>query len=103
HATGVVSPGAIGFDINCGVRLLATRMSEHELSRRQVKLADALYRAIPSGVGVRDGLDVDRRDLDALLAGGAAWAIEQGWGEEDDLESIVSGGRLVGAGPGEVS
>jgi tRNA-splicing ligase RtcB len=102
YESGVISPGAIGFDINCGVRLLSSRLSEHELLRRQVRLADALYKAIPSGVGVRDGLDVDRRDLDALLAGGAAWAVEEGWGEPEDLDSIESGGRLVEADPDEV-
>ncbi|HEY3107877.1 MAG TPA: RtcB family protein [Chloroflexota bacterium] len=102
YETGVISPGAIGFDVNCGVRLLTSGLSEHELLRRQVRLADALYKAIPSGVGVRDGLEVERRDLDALLAGGAAWAVEEGWGEPEDLDSIESGGRLVEADPGEV-
>ena len=94
---GVVSPGGVGYDINCGVRLLTSGLAEHELLRRQAKLADALFKAIPSGVGVRDGLDIDRRELDALLAGGAAWAVEAGW---TSSSSRPTAARCSRSGPG---
>ncbi len=101
---GVVSPGAVGYDINCGVRLLASDLAEHELLRQQTKLADLLGRSIPSGVGGHDGLDLGRRDLEALLKGGAEWMVdEQGWGEAEDLDVIESGGRIDGADPDAVS
>lgn len=100
---GVVSPGGIGFDINCGVRLLRTPLREADLEPRKAKLADALYRAIPSGVGVHDGLPIDRDDVEAVLARGVEWAVERGYALPGDLEMIESGGRLEGADPDAVS
>src|SRR5438477_12591995 len=82
---GVVSPGAIGFDINCGVRLLSTGLPAQALGDRLESLIDALYAAIPAGVGSRGALALDATALDAVLARGAAWAVESGHGDAADL------------------
>jgi len=100
---GVVSPGGIGFDINCGVRLLRTPLREADLLPYQEKLADALYRAIPSGVGSHEGLPLDQHDIEHVLARGVAWAVERGYATAEDVRMIESGGRLAGADPDAVS
>ncbi len=100
---GVVSPGAIGFDINCGVRLLRTGLDAAEIAPRVRDLVDALYAAIPTGVGARASVALTPRDLAAVLEDGAAWAAAHGHGEREDLERIESGGRLPGARPDAVS
>ncbi len=100
---GVVSPGAIGFDINCGVRLLGTALRADTIADRMEALVDALYAAIPTGVGSRGELTLDAPALDQVLARGAAWAVKAGYGEGGDLERIESGGSLEGAAPDRVS
>ena len=100
---GVVSPGAIGFDINCGVRLLRTGLEAADVMPRIPALVDALYAAIPTGVGARSTVSLSARDLAAVMEQGAAWAVSRGHGESADLERIESGGRLVGAQGGAVS
>jgi len=100
---GVVSPGAIGFDINCGVRLLATSLESAAVADRMESLADGLYAAIPTGVGSRGELTLDPASLDRVLERGAAWAVRAGYGDDDDLERIESGGSLEGAAPDRVS
>src|SRR5215831_7143424 len=102
-AHGVVSPGAIGFDINCGVRLLATDLSASDLGDRVTALVEALYATIPSGVGSQGGLTLDPRELDAVMAWGAAWAVERGQGLAEDVRRLESNGCLAGADPGRVS
>ncbi|MBI2218459.1 MAG: RtcB family protein [Candidatus Rokubacteria bacterium] len=100
---GVVSPGAIGFDINCGVRLLATTLEEADVRPRLPVLVGALYDAIPTGVGAKGGLRVDRKALSAAATGGAGWAVAQGYGLAEDLDHIESRGRIDGAQPDAVS
>jgi tRNA-splicing ligase RtcB len=100
---GVISPGAIGFDINCGVRLLRTSLRAADLAPRLEALVDALYATIPSGVGSHGPLTLDERELAAVMARGAAWAVERGYGERADLARLESGGGLDGADPGQVS
>ena len=100
---GVVSPGAIGFDINCGVRLLATSLESQAVADRMESLVDALYSAIPTGVGSRGELTLDPASLDRVLERGAAWAVRAGYGDDDDLERIESSGSLDGAAPDRVS
>jgi tRNA-splicing ligase RtcB len=102
-AHGVVSPGAIGFDINCGVRLLATDLSTDDLGDRVAALVDALYAAIPSGVGSHGPVSLDGRELGAVMEQGAAWAVDRDHGFGDDLARLESGGRIAGADPGAVS
>jgi tRNA-splicing ligase RtcB (3'-phosphate/5'-hydroxy nucleic acid ligase) len=100
---GVVSPGAIGFDINCGVRLLRTGLDAGDVAPRMRELVDALYVAIPTGVGARASVALTAPDLASVLQDGAAWAVGRGFGDRDDLERIESGGRLAGARPDCVS
>ena len=100
---GVVSPGAIGFDINCGVRLLRTSLRATDIADRMETLVDALYDAIPTGVGSRSTLTLDPRALDDVLERGAAWAVSAGYGVRQDLARIESDGCLTGAVPPSVS
>ena len=100
---GVVSPGGIGFDINCGVRLLRSELSVAEVRPMLGPLADALFRAVPSGVGASSGRPLAKGDLDAVLRDGARWAVEAGHGSADDLARTEDGGRLETAQPSAVS
>jgi tRNA-splicing ligase RtcB len=100
---GVISPGGIGFDINCGVRLLRTDLPVAGLRRHVRRLADELFRAVPSGVGASAGHRLSAGDLDAVLADGARWAVGAGHGWPEDLERTEDGGRFDGADPAIVS
>ena len=101
---GVISPGGVGFDINCGVRLLVSGLRREELGPNMDTLADALYESVPSGVGKgRKDIRFGREDLQEILREGAASLVKRGYGEPEDLRSIESGGRLSGADPGAVS
>ncbi|MGH7326539.1 MAG: RtcB family protein [Candidatus Rokuibacteriota bacterium] len=100
---GVVSPGAIGFDINCGVRLLATGLGATDLAPRLGPLVDALFSAIPTGVGAQGRQSLSPTELRQVMAKGAAWAVERGWGEPEDVERLESNGRIPGADPEHVS
>ena len=98
---GVVSPGGVGYDINCGVRLLATKLVEKEVRPRLGMLADALYREIPAGVGAGRG-ELTRKELRAVLEDGARWAVRRGHGTDEDAEHIEEGGRIAWADPDAV-
>jgi tRNA-splicing ligase RtcB (3'-phosphate/5'-hydroxy nucleic acid ligase) len=110
---GVVSPGGVGFDINCGVRLLVAELGREEVDPcegrmvedpQKNRLADALYEGAPSGVGKgRKDTGFSREDLEEILVGGAGALVERGYGEAEDLENIESEGRLPGADTGAVS
>ncbi len=100
---GVVSAGGVGFDISCGVRTMRTGLSVGDVLPFQQALADALYRDIPAGVGSHSAITLDSAEMDAMLAGGAHWAVARGWGEPRDLERIEDGGRIAGAEPETVS
>ena len=100
---GIVSAGGVGFDISCGVRTLCTELDEQDLEGRLEDIADALFELVPAGVGSRGSIRLRAREMDAMLRGGARWAVEQGYGEPADLERIEDGGAVEGAKPGEVS
>jgi len=101
---GVVSPGGVGYDINCGVRLLRSALHHDEVTPRLGELADALYRNVPAGVGSeRRDLRLTLRDEKQVLQRGAAWAVERGYGSREDLEHIEAGGALPGADPEQLS
>jgi len=100
---GVVSPGGIGYDINCGVRLLRTNLSVDEVRPRVTELVERLYREVPSGVGSHGSYALKPGELDEVLANGAAWAVGKGYGRPDDLSVQEEEGRLAGAKPEEVS
>ena len=100
---GVISPGGIGYDINCGVRVLRSHRRLDEIRPLLKKLAHSLAREIPSGVGRGGTVKLAGADLDAVLRGGAGRAVEMGHGEPSDLERIESRGALEGADPAAVS
>lgn len=100
---GVVSPGGVGYDINCGVRLAVTGMDRKTLGPKIRDLINALFGRVPSGLGSRGGIRLDKKELSRVLRNGAAWAISQGMGEQSDLERIEDHGALDGADPGVVS
>lgn len=101
---GVVSPGGVGYDINCGVRLLATALTRAELAPQIGRFADALYRNIPSGVGTgRRDLVLTEHELRRLLREGAGWAVQRGFGTDADLAHVEERGCLAGADPSLVS
>lgn len=100
---GVVSAGGVGFDISCGVRTLHTGLKRADLAREQKALADILYARIPAGLGSTGALRLDAKGMDAMLKGGAQWAVRQGYGTAADLARIEEHGCVAGAEPGAVS
>ena len=100
---GIVSAGGVGFDISCGVRTMLTGVKVSDILSVQKDLADSLYRQIPAGVGSTGAITLDAIEMDAMLSGGAQWAINRGWGEARDLDRIEEGGEMVGAIPACVS
>ena len=100
---GVISPGGVGYDINCSVRLLKTNLKEGDLVGREKELVHSLARCVPSGVGVRGAVKLDKKKLDEVLVGGAQWAVDAGYGLAEDWKHIEDGGKLAGAMPEAVS
>lgn len=100
---GVVCAGGVGFDIACGVRALTTNLDVADIAPRKTQLADLLYLRVPAGLGEVGTLRLTAKDLNAMLAGGAAWAVRKGFGEKADLARIEEGGRAAGADPDKVS
>lgn len=100
---GVISPGGIGFDVGCGVRLLRSNLTFDEVKDKLHDLGRTLFGAVPSGVGRGGRLDLAEADLDKVLVGGAPRLVELGYGETADLSQIESGGVLPGADAARVS
>lgn len=100
---GVVSPGGVGFDINCGVRLLRTRLRHEDVRDQLRRLVAAMFQKVPTGVGSRGEVRLAEGDKAPLLTQGARWAVERGFGSAADLPHVESGGALPGAVPEEVS
>lgn len=100
---GVVSAGGVGFDISCGVRTMLSGLKAADILPVQRALADSLFRQIPAGVGSTGAITLDTVEMDAMLSGGARWAIACGWGEARDLERIEENGTMIGAMPEWVS
>jgi tRNA-splicing ligase RtcB len=99
----VVSAGGVGFDISCGVRTLLTGLSKADLMARQGDLAEALFKRIPAGLGSTGRIRLTESEMDEMLAGGARWAVEHGFGTAKDLERIEENGAMIGARPDCVS
>jgi tRNA-splicing ligase RtcB len=100
---GVVSPGGVGFDINCGVRLLRTSLSRSDVQGRLRELVNQVFRDVPCGTGGAGFVKVGARDLDRVLVDGARWMVRQGYGREGDAEFAEAGGALAGADVASVS
>ena len=99
---GVVSPGGVGFDINCGVRMLRTDLSEEEVRPKLKELVDALFINVPSGLGSGGKLRVSSEELERVLVQGARWAVEHGFGDAEDLEVTEEEGCIRDADPDKV-
>jgi tRNA-splicing ligase RtcB len=100
---GVISPGGIGFDINCGMRLLRTRLTEAEVRPRLTELVEGLFRAVPSGVGARGLVRLTEAAFRDVMREGAGWCVRHGYGWPEDLERTEGRGCLPGADPAHVS
>ncbi|MBU2488194.1 MAG: RtcB family protein, partial [Proteobacteria bacterium] len=100
---GIISPGGVGYDINCGVRLMTTGLSRQDVAPRLQALVNELFRAIPSGVGTTGYVKLRTRDVRKVLTHGSQWALEQGMGEAGDLDRTEEGGAMAGADPHIVS
>ena len=100
---GVVSPGGVGYDINCGVRLAATALDEPSVRPRLVELVNALYRDIPCGVGSTGSIKLSVAEEKKVLMNGSRWAVSKGYGDESDLAHTEDGGCLADADPAIVS
>ena len=100
---GVVSAGGVGFDISCGVRTLTTGLTIADVQPVAAELSDALFSTVPAGVGSRGHIHLDQAGMEAMLTGGAQWAVERGYGTPQDLERIEEHGAMKGAKPDAVS
>ena len=100
---GVISAGGVGFDISCGVRALHTRLTVDDIRPVRSKLADALARDIPAGLGSSGKLRLSRKETDEMLQGGAQWAVDKGYGTKEDLERAEEKGRMGQTKPEYVS
>ncbi len=100
---GIISPGGVGYDINCGVRLLATHLNKDEIKPHLEHLAAILYSNCPSGVGKGGNIKLKTGELDQVLTSGANWARKRGYGTQADLERTEESGCLAGADPEKVS
>jgi tRNA-splicing ligase RtcB len=100
---GVVSPGGVGFDINCGVRLLRTNLTADEIRPKIKQVVDSLYQGIPSGVGSKGFLKVSGKDLQDIMLKGSRWALEKGFGEDRDISVTEESGCIKEANPDKVS
>jgi tRNA-splicing ligase RtcB len=100
---GVISPGGVGYDINCGMRLIRTNLTLAEVAPRLEQLMTELFRRIPAGVGSQGFVRLTRRDFEAVMCQGARWCVERGYGWPQDLERIEEHGCIAGADPSKVS
>lgn len=103
YQEGVVSPGGVGFDINCGVRLVRTTLTEPEVRPRLRDLVNQVFRDVPCGTGAAGSFRITPKQLDQVLENGSPWMVENGYGNPRDAEYAEAGGRLEGADPDKVS
>ncbi|MGD9379612.1 MAG: RtcB family protein [candidate division WOR-3 bacterium] len=100
---GIISPGGVGYDINCGVRLLRTDLTEDDVKDKIKALIRSIFDNVPSGVGSKGKIRIDEREVKEVLVNGAQWALKKGFGWQEDIEHIEARGALSGANPDKVS
>jgi tRNA-splicing ligase RtcB len=100
---GVVSPGGVGFDINCGVRIMRTNLTKEDVAPKIKTLIDALFYAVPSGVGSKGAVKLRSGEIDEVLVKGSRWAVERGYGNREDLETTEERGEMKDVDPSRVS
>ena len=104
YENGVISPGGVGYDINCGVRLLATTLNENEIRPKLAPLAETIFRNVPSGLGSRrKDLSISSSELDHLAVEGVQWLVKRGFGWPEDADHCEESGRMPNANPDKVS
>jgi tRNA-splicing ligase RtcB len=101
--TGVISPGAIGFDVNCGMRLLVTNLTMDDVRPKLKELVDMLFKTVPAGVGSTGFVKLDRGQFSEVVQEGAAWCVRNGYGWDEDVQRIEENGRIPGADPDKIS
>ena len=100
---GMISPGGVGYDINCGVRLLRTNLTEQQVRPKLSNLVNDLFKSIPSGVGSKGAVRLNQSELDEVLVKGVRWAIDHGYGTNDDADVCEENGQMENADPNKVS
>jgi tRNA-splicing ligase RtcB len=101
--SGVISPGGIGFDVNCGMRLIRTNLGFAEVQPKLKELVDTLFRLVPAGVGVKGFVNVGQSQFEEIMKFGVKWCAENGYGWDDDVSHVEEGGFIKGADPTKVS
>ncbi|MBI4980603.1 RtcB family protein [Candidatus Woesearchaeota archaeon] len=100
---GIISPGGIGFDINCGMRLMTTNLTIDEVKPKIKPLVDALYKAVPAGVGCKGFVKISKEEFKEVMIEGAQWCLKNGYATKEDVECIEEQGKIKGADPSKVS
>jgi tRNA-splicing ligase RtcB len=100
---GVISPGGVGYDIDCSVRLLATNIPVSEFQKKKKEILHSIFRSVPSGVGRESKFEMNFKELDNLLLGGAEWAVQKGYGYPEDLKHLEENGKLKPCNSSDVS
>ncbi len=100
---GVISPGGIGFDINCGMRLIRTNLTIDQVKPKIKELVDALYKAVPAGVGCKGFVKISKEEFTKVMQNGAQWCLENGYATQDDIDHIEDKGKIEWADPSKVS
>ncbi|MCH7940777.1 MAG: RtcB family protein [Thaumarchaeota archaeon] len=100
---GMISPGGVGYDINCGVRLIRTNLTEQDIRPKIKDLVTDLFNSIPSGVGSKGAIKLSPSQLDEVLVKGVQWAVDNGYGTPDDADACEESGQMANADPNKVS
>ena len=100
---GIISPGGVGYDIDCSVRLLKTNLKRKDIKGKEKEIIHSLFRTVPSGVGRGGKINLSKKDLDDVLKLGAEWAVINGYGDKEDLKHLEENGRLKDCNPDDVS
>ena len=101
--SGIISPGGIGYDINCGVRIMVSDLTRSDVEGRMEKLVENLFSTIPTGVGKKGSIRLSNKELEEVLTRGAGWAVDKGYGWNTDLDHLEERGCMEGADPGYLS